>query len=122
MHVRAADLLWRARDLVRRGWCQHADARAADGTEVEPWETNAVAWSLLGSLVAALEDATDRGPDLPLEQLAAALHELANFVDDDSLAGWNDDEWRTQAEVAAALDAAATAAASERGDLSADSY
>lgn len=110
MDVRGAGLLYRARDLVLTGWCQHADARAADGEEVQPWQETAVAWSLLGSLVAALEEEADRGRDLPLEDLAAALNELANFVDDDSLAGWNDDDARTQRDVAAALDSAATAA------------
>jgi hypothetical protein len=106
----AADLLFRARDLVLSGWCQDVDARAADGAEVQPWQATAVAWSLLGSLVAALEEAADHGRELPLGYLAAALRELANFVDDDSLAGWNDDDDRTQADVAATLDAAASAA------------
>jgi hypothetical protein len=69
-----------------------------------------VAWSLLGSLVAALEEEESRGSELPLHHLAVALDELARFVDDDSLSGWNDQASRTQAEVVTALDAAATAA------------
>ena len=116
MDFRAAELLCGARDLVLRGWCQHADARAADGREVQPWHATAVAWSLLGSLVAALEERADQGRDLPLEHLAAAMHELANFIDDDSLAGWNDRKSRTQGEVARALDAAATASRTKSGN------
>jgi hypothetical protein len=116
MDPRAVDLLRRAQHLVCDGWSQHADARAADGSVVQPWQDTAVAWSLLGALVAALEEQVDHGGELPLDGLAAALHELANVVDDDSLAGWNDEPSRTQAGVAAVLSAAANAAAGKLAD------
>ncbi len=104
----AAALLLRARDLVAAGWTQAADARAADGREVDPWADDAVAWSLLGAVVAALEEQqADAGGELPLGELAVALHALAGFVDDDSLTGWNDAPRRAQGEVEAALTAAA---------------
>lgn len=111
MDVRAVDMLFRARDLVWCGWTQNADARAADGAECRPWQEVAVEWSLLGAIVAALEEQCDRGDDLPLEGLADALHELARFVDEDSLAGWNDEPLRTQGEVADALGRAGELAA-----------
>ena len=111
MDIRAVDLLFRARDLVWSGWTQNADARAADGVECRPWQRGAVEWSLLGAIVAALEEQCDRGDDVPLEGLAEALHELARFVDQDSLAGWNDEPLRTQTEVAGALEAAGELAA-----------
>lgn len=111
MDIRAVDLLFRARDLVQSGWTQNADARAADGAECLPWEGTAVEWSLLGAIVAALEEQCERGDDLPLEELAEALHELARFVDQDSLAGWNDEQLRTQGEVAEALSSAGELAA-----------
>lgn len=114
--TQAVDLLLRACDLVRSGWSQHADARSADGVEVQPWDAAASAWSLLGALVAALEYESDHGRELPLEELAAALDELADFIDEDSLTGWNDRPWRTQEEVAAALGAAATAADEKVGN------
>jgi hypothetical protein len=109
----SVELLHRACDLVRSGWSQHADARTAEGTEVRPWQETAVAWSLVGALVAALEERSDRGRELPLDHLAAALNELADFVDDDSLTNWNDEASRTQHEVAGALEAAASSAASK---------
>jgi hypothetical protein len=109
---RAAALLLRSRQLVAAGWTQGADARAADGREVDPWADDAVAWSLLGALVAALEEQQTRPEgELPLEELAVALHALAGCVDDDSLTVWNDTSKRTGAEVEAALAAAAEEAA-----------
>jgi hypothetical protein len=107
-------LLLRSRQLVVDGWTQGADARAADGREVEPWAEDAAAWSLLGALVAALEEQQQPGSELPLEDLAVALHALAGFVDDDSLSAWNDTPRRTRAEVEAVLAAAAEEVAPQR--------
>jgi hypothetical protein len=104
----AAALLLRSRQLLADGWTQGADARATDGREVDPWADDAVAWSLLGALVAALEEQQAQpGGELPLEELAVALHALAGFVDEDSLSVWNDTPRRTRTEVEAALAAAA---------------
>ncbi len=112
----SVELLWRACDLVRSGWSQHADARSADGIEVRPWEDAAAAWSLLGALVAALEEHADHGRDLPLEHLAAALNELAERIDDDSLTNWNDEPARTHVDVIDILQAAATGASAKLGN------
>jgi hypothetical protein len=108
--TRAVELLRRASDLIRCGWTQHAESRDAAGAAVDPWKATAICWSLLGALVAALEEETDRGADLPLQQLADALDALALFVDSDSLADWNDDPRRTQDDVIGVLDAAVDAA------------
>jgi hypothetical protein len=112
----SVELLQRACDLVRSGWSQHADARSAEGVAVRPWQEAAVAWSLLGALVAALEERADRGRDLPLDQLATALNELAKHIEDDSLANWNDEPARTHADVVNTLEAAATSAAAKLGN------
>ena len=109
----AVELLHGACELVRSGWSQHADARSAEGVPVQPWQKSAVAWSLLGALVATLEQRSDHGRDLPLDHLAAALNELAKLIDDDSLTDWNDEPLRTQAEVINTLGAAATSAAAK---------
>ena len=106
----AAALLRRARELIGRGWTQGADACAADGTPLDPWSDEATAWSLLGALVAALEEGEARDQELPLNELALALDALAGFVDDDSLARWNDAPERTLGQVESALAAAATEA------------
>jgi hypothetical protein len=109
----SVELLHRAGELVRSGWSQHADARSADGVEVQPWRDTATAWSLLGALVAALEERSDHGRDIPLEHLAAALNELATLIDDDSLTTWNDEPSRTQDDVIDTLEAAINSAASK---------
>ena len=116
MERASVELLRRACDLVRSGWSQHADARSAEGVEVQPWQKTGVAWSLLGALVAALEERADHGRDLPLDHLAAALNELAEHVDDDSLTNWNDEPTRTHDDVINTLQAAATAAAAKFGN------
>jgi hypothetical protein len=112
----SVELLQRACDLVRNGWSQQADARSAEGAEVQPWQDAAAAWSLLGALVAALEERADRGRDLPLDHLAAALNELAELIDDDSLTNWNDEPERTHDDVINTLEAAASSAAAKLGD------
>ncbi|MFL5910727.1 MAG: hypothetical protein ACJ768_09205 [Gaiellaceae bacterium] len=116
MDTRAVELLRRASDLIGHGWTQHAESRDAAGGAVDPWQPSATCWSLLGALVAALEEQTDRGDDLPLAQLADALDALALFVDSDSLADWNDDPQRSQDEVIGVLSAAAEAAVPRRLD------
>jgi hypothetical protein len=106
----AVALLRRTRGLIDSGWTQGADARAADGTPLDPWSDEATAWSLLGALVASLEEAEAHDQALPLTELALALDALAGFVDDDSLAHWNDAPERTSSQVESALAAAATEA------------
>jgi hypothetical protein len=114
--VGSVELLLHARDLVRAGWSQHADARSDEGVEVQPWQDTAVAWSLLGALVAALEERADHGSELPLHQLAAAMNELADLIEDDSLTDWNDSPERTHDDVIDTLDAAANSAAAKLAD------
>jgi hypothetical protein len=70
----------------------------------------------LGALVAALEEQADHGRDLPLDDLAAALNELAGLIDDDSLTNWNDEPTRTHDDVINTLQAAASAAAAKLGN------
>ena len=108
----SAALLRSTRRLIARGWTQRADARDRHGLPVEPWAPAAETWSLLGAIVAALEQhaqLTQR--ELPLSHLAGALDELAGLIEDDSLAAWNDHPGRTQHHVLSVLDAAAGAAA-----------
>jgi hypothetical protein len=75
--------------------------------EVAPWDTRAASWSLLGAIVAALEEEASLVGELPLAELAAALYALAELIDADSLVEWNDDRRQTQANVLAVLDRAA---------------
>ena len=52
---RGQRLLQDARLLVADSWCRGVDARDADGFEVAPWDERAASWSLLGAMVAVLE-------------------------------------------------------------------
>jgi hypothetical protein len=90
--------------LVRRGWCQGADARTARGTPVDPWDDDAEAWSLLGALVAVLERRAAEFGEVPLDELAATLYALADLIETDSLAAWNDDPSRSQRDVVRTLE------------------
>jgi hypothetical protein len=106
---RGLELLYRARALVERGWCQGADARNGDGAAVEAWDPGAESWSLLGAIVAVLEHEAAASGEIALDELAAALDALAAVIETDSLANWNDSGTRTRTEVLAVLDTAATA-------------
>jgi hypothetical protein len=109
MAATALALLELSRDRVASGWTQGAEARTRAGVPIDPWRAGAVEWSLLGTIVAAYEDLARADDGFGLDQLAIALHRLAEFVDDDSLANWNDRPGRTQADVLATLDLAAEA-------------
>ncbi|MDQ2982904.1 MAG: hypothetical protein M3R70_03110 [Actinomycetota bacterium] len=99
-------VIFDAKGFVSRGWCQGVDARDARGEEVEPWDEAARSWSLLGAIVAVLEVAAREEGEIPLEELAACLYALADVIEVDSLAEWNDHPGRAQAEVLEALAAA----------------
>jgi hypothetical protein len=103
----AAGLLHHARGLIGRGWTQHADARAGDGSVVHPWDSRAAKWSLLGALVAAVEHtAASQGEHAAIRSLAHTCALLADILDTDSLERWNDSTGRTGNEVSTALDRA----------------
>ena len=102
-------LLEEARGLVAHGWCQGTDARAADGAPVDAWSLEASSWSLLGALVAVLEQNAATTGELALEELSAALYALANVIETDSLVAWNDVPEREQSEVLSVLEAASGA-------------
>jgi hypothetical protein len=104
---RGLALLRGARRLVADSWCRGADARDAAGSEVDPWDENAASWSLLGAVVAVLEEEASLMGELPLAEVAAALYALAGLIETDSLVEWNDDPRQTQANVLAVLDRAA---------------
>jgi hypothetical protein len=100
-------MLTAARNLISESWTQHAEARRADGSGVDPWDRDAVSWSLLGALVAGYERLIWLdGQKAALEALARACILLADVIDSDSLSDWNDAPGRTQADVLAALDEA----------------
>lgn len=102
----SSTLLVQARQRIQQGWTQHTDARDADGRPIQPWSPHAVAWSLLGALVAALEAEAVDGESLAIDQLAGACVALATVIEHDSLESWNDDAARTRDDVLHALEGA----------------
>lgn len=102
----SSTLLVQARERIQQGWTQHADARDADARPIQPWSPNAVAWSLLGALVAALEAETADDEALAVGELAVACVALATVIEHDSLESWNDDATRTPDDVLRALERA----------------
>lgn len=89
------ELLREAEALVQLGWCQHATARTLNGAAVDVSSGNAAQWSLLGALQAV----TFRDSSTSLDDLRDAMMSIADLIDDPSLADWNDDPNRTQADV-----------------------
>jgi hypothetical protein len=104
---RGLRLLRDARQLVAASWCRGADARDACGSEVPPWDDRATSWSVLGAVVAVLEEEATLSGEVPLDQLGAALYALAELIETDSLVEWNDEPWQTQENVVTVLDRAA---------------
>jgi hypothetical protein len=109
MESKARRILEGARELVAESWCHGVDALDVDGIEVDPWDEGAASWSLLGAIVAVIEQEASFAGELPLADLGAALYALADLIETDSLADWNDDPRQTQSNVVSVLDQAAEA-------------
>jgi beta-glucanase (GH16 family) len=109
MDSRGRQLLQDTRRHIAESWCRGADARNAHGFEVDPWDEDAVSWSLLGAMVAVLEEEARVWGEIPLDDLAAAMYALSGLIATESLAEWNDDPQQTQEAVLAILDRAALA-------------
>jgi hypothetical protein len=102
--VSAQTLLASALLLIEQGWTQGADARDSSGTPTEPWSNQARSWSLLGALVAAVEQTAARdGETLAVHDLAQACVSLATTVDATSLTHWNDHPARTKTDITTAV-------------------
>jgi hypothetical protein len=86
----ALDVLRGAQRLVSSGWCQHADGRDAEGRAVEPWDSRAVSWSLLGAFVAQTTPLRLERGELEIGALRRALAALADVLSAESLSEWND--------------------------------
>jgi hypothetical protein len=95
-------LLQHARQLVDRGWTQHADARASDKSSVHPWDNRATTWSLLVAAVERIAATDDE--HTAISELARTCIHLADTLDTDSLEHWNDAPDRTREDVLSALD------------------
>jgi hypothetical protein len=93
-----AQILNAAADLIERGWILQPEAVDADGRKVFPTHADAIAWSVTGAITRAAPD-----PDSVFRAVAA----LSRSLRIDGIEEWQTRLGRTQAEVVAALRAAA---------------
>jgi len=103
----ASDVLRKAADLIEPegAWTQSSFARSRTKRRVGPLSPKATCWCVMGALLKASSDGDDEALDQAGELLTA-------IVPADSIVEWNDAPSRTQAEVVAALRAAADQVAS----------
>lgn len=94
----AIAVLREARKLLKRGWCQGAPARDAEGLSVGELKPTACRWCLLGAISFA-----SRGEPALYRKAEKILRVATGW---EMLALWNDVINRTQAEVLAAVDRA----------------
>lgn len=87
--------------LLAKGWCQHGEARDADGCIVDYFRANAVAFCSSGSIYRA---AMVVGAEFPAVQEARRL--LVDAIGGRMIVSWNDAPKRTQEQVLAAFDKA----------------
>jgi hypothetical protein len=99
-------ILFRARALIERGWCQGVDARDENGQRINPWNPGARSWSLLGALVTAEDTEADVVAHVELDQFARAVALLGEVTGTSSLQEWNDEAGRTHEQVLAVFDSA----------------
>jgi hypothetical protein len=81
-------------DYLKRGWCQLASARDADGTPCFPGDPDAVAWCLSGAIREAI-----LAENLPWD--SEYIDWVKAFVGGREPSYYNDKSERTQAEVVA---------------------
>lgn len=104
-----ADILNAAADLIEPEgrWTQGTLSRDESGCEVfDPWDSRAACWCVAGAMQRAAGIRHEYHAE-HWREYDAARHLLGKVVDRYSIAHWNDGYSRTQAEVVAALRAAA---------------
>lgn len=96
--------LTKARAVIERGWCQGSFARDAQGQPIEATDPLAETFCIRGATraVAPNDDDVRARAHRHLEDVIIALTD----GDCDSIASYNDDTSRTQAEILAVFDAA----------------
>lgn len=115
------DLLRRVRELIANGWCQHCSAKDPRGSPINALDPRAVAFCLGGAVsMTALLDRSgydSKTTSRLIGKLYAQLtpdergnYKLLNFPP-----LWNDQGFRTQAQVLALVDRAIAAERAERG-------
>jgi len=88
-----------ARRLIRQGWTQRRFAADADGNSTGISSDTACKFCVVGALYRAAEDL-----GLPRSEMLDARVRMLAILNVPTLGLWNDDAWRTQAEVVQLLD------------------
>ena len=101
------EVLLKAAALVERGWCQGAFAVTSNGVHTNPIDPDATCFCPLGAIRRACAPLFPQSyNDRTVHAVGTMLH---TFIRASSIPAWNDAPGRTQAEVVAALKAAAEA-------------
>ena len=87
------ECLQQARELVKRGWCQHALAIDENGDQTTPESANTVAWCPRGALYAQYPKATRA---VIISCAVRFLEAAGPYL---SIERWNDQKWRTKKQV-----------------------
>jgi hypothetical protein len=103
--VTTRETLLAAADLVDRGWCRNRIAMDGFGKPCEPHDPKACRWCVMGAIRGASRDGGEAN------EARRALRNHLQLSATVSVPDWNDRSNRTQAEVSAALRAAAGGAA-----------
>ncbi len=93
------DALHQAAALVRRGWCQHALAKTAEGKPTSPRAPDAASWCALGAIQKICGGPEDGG------EVRRSLREVLWPME---VSQWNDGLARNAEEVALKLEEAAS--------------
>ena len=110
--MKTSELLYRAAELLERGWCQGTAARDCEGVTVSVINDTACQWCTVGAFLAvAYRDYSESGSNLfePwYSEMASAFR--AVLPDGVGISPYNDSPGRTQAEVVAKVREAAALA------------
>lgn len=108
------EILFDARELLRKGWCQRAYARAGL-TACRPYDPNATSWCLLGAVLASVgeEPGLTQGLSGATVRLARALYPHTSGEECNMLRAWNDKSETMYNDVITLFDRAIAAEAGE---------
>jgi len=100
--AKARAVLGRARDLVQRGWCQHAWARDVDGEWTADDDENAASWCAMGATVRAEHDLGLEPNSVWIDAVDVLERTLGTCCVDD----YNDEPLRTKEDILRLFDEA----------------
>ena len=101
------DVLTMARDLLQEpsAWVRGCHAQNDRGEEIAPEDDHAVRFCLEGAIIRALTEMGESGESPLLGEIGDEIMDDGDGPDNANIVIWNDDFYRTHAEVLAQVDA-----------------